>query len=327
MSLGLAIPVHNDADRLARLLDQVAEMAIFDQVVVVDDGSDVPVRVPRHIAPEIVLHRHETPRGAGVARNHALDQVTTDHVAFIDSDDSFTYEFPDLWRDLAGRHFDFCLFRHHDSRQEALGQWGMPGYDDALWRDAGMGGYALRALDDPDALAALARTANYPWNKIYRRRFLADHDIRCDEIPVHGDILPHWLSFLNARDVLVSDRVAIRHEVTEGAGRLTNLKGPERLLALRRLLPLLTRLRAARGAGHPLVLGFIQFVDGLLDWIWLNSDPALHPALRTEIADILKVVLDDEMRAALEGHDPVLAARLQARLAQTLAVDAPPAGA
>ena len=48
MSLALAIPTHNDQADLAQLVAQAADLGIFDQLVVVDDGPGVdPAALPR----------------------------------------------------------------------------------------------------------------------------------------------------------------------------------------------------------------------------------------------------------------------------------------
>ena len=166
MSLGLVIPVWNDQEALNRLLDQVRQMSLFDEIVVVDDGSDIPVEVDAALGLPVQVIRHDHARGPGVARNAGLAELTSEYVLFFDSDDLLTEELPRLWKELQGETFDFCIFRHCDSRQSRQGRWRQMPYDDAFWRQAGMGGRALRDLPEA-ARPILARTANYPWNKIF----------------------------------------------------------------------------------------------------------------------------------------------------------------
>lgn len=84
------IPVRDDLARLVRLLGVLAETTPdLGGVVVVDDGSRVPVReaVTGHSLPfEIRVVRCAEPRGPGAARNRGLAHVTTALVAFVDSD-------------------------------------------------------------------------------------------------------------------------------------------------------------------------------------------------------------------------------------------------
>ncbi|NMN98805.1 mycofactocin biosynthesis glycosyltransferase MftF [Antrihabitans stalactiti] len=75
----IIIPVRNNPAGLTRLLDAVRGY----RVIVVDDGSTVPVHSPRR---EVSVLRHGTSRGPAAARNTGLRSATTEFVAFLDSD-------------------------------------------------------------------------------------------------------------------------------------------------------------------------------------------------------------------------------------------------
>jgi hypothetical protein len=74
-------------DRPALLADALASVAAQERpaarVLVVDDGSAVPPRVPSGVE----LQRRPASAGVSAARNHALAQVETEWVAFLDDDD------------------------------------------------------------------------------------------------------------------------------------------------------------------------------------------------------------------------------------------------
>lgn len=301
LDLALVIPVWNDAKGLARLLAQVHAMDVFSQVIVVDDGSDVPVG-----APGCILIRHGTPRGGGVARNAGLDAVTATHVLFFDADDLLTDELPLLLADLAGEVFDLCLFKHADSRVAAEPRWGQPDFDERFWTEAGHATGALRQADLRGA-TLLAQTANYPWNKIYRTAFLRDHGIGCAPTRVHQDIPLHWLGFIHARRVLVSDRICAWHHIAT-AGRLSNLSGPERLDVFEALDPVV----AAATAPH-WQSALARFFPGLIDWCAMRIEPALLPDLRARE----RAWLGRHMASwlpVIEKTDPVTAQTLRQRL-------------
>lgn len=315
MSLGLVIPVWNDQTALHRLLRQACEMALFEQAVVVDDGSDIPVKLPKLPGLPCTLLRNDVSRGPGQARNRGLDHVTTSHVLFFDSDDLLTNELPALWQDLQGRQFDFCLFRHCDSRHVWRGKWDMLPYDQALWRAAGMGGHALAPVT-PQARTVLAQTGNYPWNKIWRTEVLHTYDIRCSDILVHEDIEPHWMGFLHARNILASDRVAAVHHVAPDAARLTNLRSQERLAVFEALELVLSRLRAAPAGSAALLHAFLRFSADLLDWIHDNLDPALHPTLARRRGIFWRLAVPPALFEQFTYTDPELALRLSLQMLQ-----------
>lgn len=285
LDLALVIPVWNDADGLARLLEQARSLNVFSQIVVVDDGSDVPAQ-----APGCTLIRHDTSRGGGVARNTGLAAVTAPHVLFFDADDLLTDALPLLLADLAGQEFDFCLFKHADSRVGAEPRWGQPDFDDRLWAEAG---HAVSALKPavPEALPLLAQTANYPWNKIYRTDFLRTHQIGCATTKVHQDIPLHWLGFFHARRVLVSDRICAWHHIAP-KGRLSNRAGAERLEVFAALDPVVAATTTPDWRA-----ALARFLPGLLDWgaVRITTDlrPRFDQAARDWLGQNIAPWLDD----------------------------------
>ncbi|MEU0504406.1 mycofactocin biosynthesis glycosyltransferase MftF [Nocardia sp. NPDC005998] len=78
------VPLHNNADGLARLLAALRG----HNVIVVDDGSDQPVQIPRNRGTRcrVTVLRHDRRQGPAAARNAGLRAATTDFVAFLDSD-------------------------------------------------------------------------------------------------------------------------------------------------------------------------------------------------------------------------------------------------
>lgn len=301
LAVALVVPVHNDATRLTRLLD-VARGLDFAQIVVVDDGSDLPVA-----AENVTLIRHNTALGPGPARNAGLAAVTAPYVLFIDSDDLPTADLAALLADLAGAApFDVCLFKHIDSRLANQGHWGQPDWDEALWQQAGL---AIGVLQDaPRAVwPLLAQTANYPWNKIYRTSFLQNHGIECADTPVHEDITLHWLGFAHAARVLTSDRTCVWHMIAAEQGRQTNRRGAERLAVFDALSPVVAATQDA-----DMRAALVAFVLGLADWIKGTLDTGHHAAFDAALERWLTVTIAG-WHADIAAIDPALAARITAR--------------
>lgn len=82
----VVVPVRNNHEGLLRLVRALRGL----RVVVVDDGSSVPVRLPEtagtDLCATVTIIRHEMSRGPSAARNTGLAAATTDFVAFLDSD-------------------------------------------------------------------------------------------------------------------------------------------------------------------------------------------------------------------------------------------------
>lgn len=279
-TLTLAIPAHNDRTPLLRLLACAGTLDCIAHVVVLDDGSDVPLDADELRAAlngPLTLLRHDHAKGPGPARNRALEAVTTPHVLFVDADDTVTRELPPLMRDLATHDFDFCLFQYHDTRLEQELLWGQMPWDQQFWQAAGVALGALNTVT-PAAAALLAGCANYPWNKIYRTGFLRDHAITCSDILLHEDVELHWRSFIHARNILASDRIGVIHFVEHDGSRLTNRTGPERLEVF---APLTRISRELETQVHDTyALPFARFTLGLIAWISNNLDPAHQDQLK-----------------------------------------------
>jgi hypothetical protein len=302
----LVIPVHNDAIRLARLLDTASAMG-FAQIIVVDDGSDLPVVIGADRS-DVTLIRHDTPRGPGAARTTGTAHVTAPYLIYLDSDDLPTAELPPLLADLARQPaFDVCLYKHIDSHIANSGHWGQPPADEAHWSAAGV---AIGALQEaPRAVwPELAQIANYPWNKVYRTAFLREHDIRCADTPVHQDITLHWLTFLHAQRLLTSDRTCVWHMIADGANRLTNRTGPERLRVFEALAPIV-----AANPPPDMAVALTRFVLTLSDWIRSVLDPVHLPAFESALAHWLKDTIAG-WHTQIEASDPALMAQIKTQI-------------
>lgn len=279
MNLALVIPTKNDAISLLRLLSVAETLGIFEQIIVVDDGSVPSLQLPADSFNNVEILRHEESQGPGPARNAGLRRVKTSHVLFFDSDDCLTEEVNHLWFDLKTKEFDFCIFRHADSRSFPAGYWHQMEVDDLLWAKANMGGFALKELETKQS-AILAGTANYPWNKIYRTAFLRDSDICFPSISVHEDILPHWQSFIKAKRIIASDRIAAIHYVIPGAGRQTNREDADRLLVFETLKDIWCQLGFNLDGAEVFKRPFLKFCISLISW--------LHGSIQEQHKDTLR---------------------------------------
>jgi hypothetical protein len=333
MTLSIIIPVYNDPEGLTRLLRQLQDMAVFDQIIVSDDASrdtsDVTCR-PADLgfdeaAMGVTYLRSPEQRGAGHARNQALAEVTSDHVMFFDSDDLLSPDFPGLVQSLShgmqDMAFDFCIFRHIDSRSRADG--GVPGpmeSDQLLW-DALVAGQAdAQAGDldsprqlDPAEVATLAMVAAYPWNKIYRTGFLREHNIRCTEILVHNDIELHWSSFLRAERVFATTQLGCEHFVAENGTRLTNRRGGERLHVFEALAPLHAILTQT-GNEVLFLVPMVRFYIRLFDWILQRLEAQYQESFHQKVSQFLLAQHSAATISFVAAQDPDLARQINAHI-------------
>ena len=94
-TFGVVIPVFNRTEALHAALRSVLDQTrLPDEIVVVDDASDVPVELDGALGshPLISVIRLDANSGAAAARQRGVDHLTTTHVAFLDSDDTWLPE-------------------------------------------------------------------------------------------------------------------------------------------------------------------------------------------------------------------------------------------
>ncbi|MGY6535431.1 MAG: glycosyltransferase family 2 protein [Pararhodobacter sp.] len=319
MKLSIVIPVHDDAEGLARMLHSLQQalpaQGILAQVIVVDDGSPVPMRqvVPACALRALPLEWQRSPQamGAGHARNVGLTCAIGSHVLFLDADDTVTPALGDLLVALETRDFDFALFAHDDSRRLAQGATGADeATDRALWADLAVGP-APQTLT-PAQAHTICRISNYPWNKVWRRDFLRQRSIAYTEITLHNDIEPHWAGFIEADRILCSGQRCVIHQVAPHRTQLTNRRGAERLCVFRALDAVAARLQA-RSACQPdgaLFAGpFLEFTLRLLDWVaGLLDDPADRAELQRHAALFLQAFARQAPPALARATHDALAA-------------------
>ncbi len=177
--------------------------------------------------------------------------------------------------------FDFCIFRHHDTRVLATGGEGSYPKEEGLWK--AVGAQEIPAVLTQDQAAKLCSLAAYPWNKIYRTDFLRANDIRCTELPVHNDLELHWTSFLAASTILCTSTIGATHFVMEDGTRLTNRRDEDRL----RVFEAFDAVQARMSQIDPyrrisFLEPFMSFARNLMTWIRDDLPPA-GPAVITRV--------------------------------------------
>ncbi len=324
MKLSLIIPVCNDLDGVQNVVSQACELGIFEQILIADDASDVPLsdelvcdglsETARSGMPNIVILRADTRQGAGAARNRALAQLCTSHVLFFDADDHLRPELAELWHRLQteSEEFDFCMFNHVEERRRQEGHLGMFAKDETLWCQAGaMHPFCvLDAGQGTAALTRLAQVAAYPWNKIYRSAFLQDHAVRCSETTVHNDIALHWMGFFAAKRVISSSALGCEHVVGQTRNHITLRNGVERLQLFQALADVRQALAGQQqGDGFAWRVAFACFYLDVIGWARGRIDPALQSEFDRLAHQFLSSDLDPAVFMAVNHRNPELARR------------------
>jgi glycosyltransferase involved in cell wall biosynthesis len=152
MPVGVIVPVRTPAPYLREALDSVlAQDPAPSEVVVVDDASPEPLRLPPAFADACTLVRLPAPAGPGGARAAGLEALSAGLVALLDADDAWEPGKLSAGLEALERHPEAAL---SFGRATVVDQSGRPTRE--RWEEPPPG------LLEPDALARIL----YPRNPI-----------------------------------------------------------------------------------------------------------------------------------------------------------------
>lgn len=202
MDYSVIIPHHNIPDLLQRCLDSIPAMDGLE-VIVVDDNSDGSIVDFEHFPglersdAKVILTKEG--RGAGYARNVALDVASGKNIIFADADDLFTDDFADILREYCHREFDVVYLQYKVVYSDDI----TTENDNRLFRTP----YDFSVKNRERLESVLRFEFGPPWCKIIRRQLLQENDILFDECPKHNDTMFSLKVGYWARNVVVDARV------------------------------------------------------------------------------------------------------------------------
>lgn len=109
--ISIIIPTHNRPEMLENAIKSAMSQTITDlEIIVVDDGSSQPVNISL-LDSRVLIHRHESPKGASAARNTGISLASSKYIAFLDDDDTITPDFAEQmvhFMETQGDEIDFA---------------------------------------------------------------------------------------------------------------------------------------------------------------------------------------------------------------------------
>lgn len=213
-AISVIIPVYNVRMWLVRAVQSLQAQTFSDfELFLVDDGStDGSSELCDELASQDPRIRviHQDNGGAAAARNVAIEQAHGEYLYFMDSDD---------WVDTNALA-DMYAFAHENNLDLVVTGFYIETYysDDKFYRELRNAPDRVFATQDEFRRAAHelfdAQLLYAPWNKLYRRAYLMEKDIRFpatfwDDLPFNLDVVRevqrvgtldgHYYHFLRAR--------------------------------------------------------------------------------------------------------------------------------
>lgn len=175
----IAIPVYNVENYIETSLISALEQSYpnIEFIIIDDKGNDKSIDVVKRIkqshkrGAEIRIIDHGVNKGTGATRNTAIDNAHGDYLFFMDSDDSIENNtIESLVRALDNYSFDVI-----ESSFQLTKSGGIVLNADPLPNDVQFGDYAICKWMTKNR----RYYDGYPWNRLYRLKFLRDNNIRC----------------------------------------------------------------------------------------------------------------------------------------------------
>jgi len=209
--VSVIIPVYNSYAYLNRTIHCMQEQFFENiEVIFVDDCStDDSVNLIMQFMKEderIKLIQNDNHRGAGTCRNCGLKIATGEYVIFLDSDDYF---YPNMfeisYKRAKQENVDVVVFgREIVDVTAPADEYGVP----SIMYDS----YEARVVyGDNATIKDYSQGAFIPWNKLVRRQFILDNDIRFQDLPSNNDIFYSFSVITSAKKIVYVDSILVRY--------------------------------------------------------------------------------------------------------------------
>jgi len=206
IKISVIIPVYNVEKYIKQCLDSVVNQTLKDiEIICIDDGStDDSLNILEKYANKddrivIIANDHG---GAGVARNTGLKIAKGNYVSFIDSDDWIeinTYE--KLYNTTISKDADMIFFKMLNYNNENDEFYSTDYYDLTCLKEL----FTDSTYNYHDFKDKIFYIAVSPCNKLYKRRFLENINVKFPEGLIFEDNPFFFNCILNAKKVLLYD--------------------------------------------------------------------------------------------------------------------------
>ena len=218
--VSVVIPVYNVSAYLRRCLDSVLAQTLREiEIICVDDAStdDSPAILREYAAKDArVRVVRQDNAGAGAARNRGMDLAQGEYLSFLDSDDFFEPDMLEKAYDLAVRdRDDIVVFGSDQYRQKDTAGAEETAADEGEFVPVS---WTIRRENIPAAQPFSFREINgnvfrtfvgWAWDKLFRRQFVLDHEIRYQVQRTTNDMLFVYTALVLAERISILDEVMV----------------------------------------------------------------------------------------------------------------------
>ena len=224
--VSVIIPVYNVEKYLRECLDSVCNQTLEDiEIICVDDGStDGSLSILRDYEAKDSRFKIYTQKNkfAGVARNNGFLHATGKYCIFLDSDDWFDKNLlKKTYLKAEKEQADIVAFNFSKFDVEGKVEKRTGIHTEWLPKNTEVFSYA----DCPDYIMSVVNPT--PWTKLYRTSFVAENNLKFDEISTTNDITFASVSVASAKRITFLKDRFIHYRVDQG-GTISSAK-PKKL--------------------------------------------------------------------------------------------------
>ena len=185
--ISVVMPVFNSEAYLSQALDSLATQTYKNfEIVIIDDGStDESIKIAEkyQVHLPIMLFKNGKNLGAAYSRNRGIDLSNGEYIIFLDSDDLFSpLLFFRLIRAAEKQNVDIAIAEYDSFFKNKMN----PSFDDNESLPAhSMSKKPFSFEDIPDSMRYLI---NVPWNKLFRKDFIKNNNLKFQNIPSSNDV-------------------------------------------------------------------------------------------------------------------------------------------
>jgi len=220
MTYSIIIPHHNTPQLLERCLGSIPDCEDI-QVIVVDDNSNSQIvdfsKFPSLNRSNTITLFTKEGKGAGYARNIALQQAKGEWLLFADADDYFLPNAFDLIRKYKDSEADIVYFHS----KSCFSDTGLPADRNIQHEQL----FAQYDKNNTHSVKYLKYNYLEPWGKLIKRQLVVEHSIRFDEVMHANDVMFSTKTAFYADKIEVSDDPI--YCITVASGSLVHIRSLE----------------------------------------------------------------------------------------------------
>lgn len=303
IDISIIIPLFNCEKTIKKCIDSIIcqKTSVKYEIILVDDGStDNTVSVVNNIIyklnnTKLICQQN---RGAGAARNKALQYAKGDYLLFIDSDDYLSNDSLNIINiELQKKeNLDILIFmyRYYDDKNCIFKKMSQRDY--YTYYDLSLDNRLFSFKEFPQLLECIS----YPWNKLYRRVFVEENNLIFSETIVHNDIFFNISNIIKAKKIKIIHDILYTHVINAKNGQLTQVFDERRMNLIYVLDQCDTFLQNEKLQKSEL-LPYIAFKVNLLDWVIMKANDDLRKKFITYLREFINS-LDQDIIIKLIAH-------------------------